>query len=105
MRQSGAGDESVLLAVADAAVIFAPVHFTGIGGEVGAGDLVVDADFRATQAREVAFREVGRRAVVAVGDGMIDALRDVAGVELRRRKLRIALRSLCPFGSTLIWLG
>lgn len=59
MRQRGADRHQVLLAVADAAVILAPRHFSGVCGEVGATDVVVNADLSATDAGEEAFRAVG----------------------------------------------
>ncbi len=49
MDQRGVGRNQVLLAVADPAVILAPVHFTGIGSEIWAGDMMVNAGFEKPQ--------------------------------------------------------
>jgi hypothetical protein len=51
-------------AIAYASVIFAPRHFVRIEIQVGTGDMVVDADFRAAETAEKAFRHVGRRVAV-----------------------------------------
>ena len=55
MGQRGAGGGQILLAVGDAAVVFAPSHFGRVGGEVRAGDMVVHADFGAAKAAEEAL--------------------------------------------------
>ena len=81
MRQRRAHDQAVLLAVADAAVILAPIHFSGVGRQIRAGDLVMNADLRAAQTGEEAFRLIGRSAVVAIGHGVVDALGHVARME------------------------
>lgn len=47
VRLGRVGDDQVLLAVADAAVVLAPYHFVGIGVEVRAGEVVVNANLRA----------------------------------------------------------
>jgi hypothetical protein len=48
----GADGRHVLPAVADPAVILAPSHLGCAGQEVRAGDVVMEADFRATDAGE-----------------------------------------------------
>src|SRR5262249_10249336 len=37
-------------AIVHAPIVFAPCHLVGVGVEVGAGDLMMDADFRAADA-------------------------------------------------------
>ena len=81
MREGGVGGGEVLDAVADAAVILAPCHFRGIGGEVRAGDPVMDAYLSATDAREEALRLIGAGLAIRIGFGVIDALRQEAGVQ------------------------
>ena len=56
-----------LIAVRDAAVVFAPSAFLSVAKQVGARDVVMMADFRAAKTGEVAFRQIGASAVEAVG--------------------------------------
>ncbi len=58
------GDHEILLAIRNAAVIFAPSDFAGIGREIGAGDMMMLADFGAAKARKEALGLVRARAFV-----------------------------------------
>jgi hypothetical protein len=49
MRQCGIHRDQELLAIADAAMIFAPSHFSGIRSKVGAGDMMMRPYFGAAQ--------------------------------------------------------
>src|SRR5271170_5980330 len=55
-----------------AAHVFAPRHFTGILAEMRPGNMVMLADLRASQPRDIAFRLVGAGAIFAVGLAMIN---------------------------------
>ena len=58
MRQSRAGNSDELLTVGDAAVVLTPCHFVGVGAQITAGDVVVNADLGAADAAEKALRHV-----------------------------------------------
>lgn len=60
MVERGARDHGLLLAVADAAVVLAPRHLTGIGDEVEAGDPVIDALLGAAETRKEARNYAAR---------------------------------------------
>lgn len=75
VTERGARDHLVLPTVADAAVVLAPRHLGGIGCEVGAGDVVVNAHLGASEAGEERLGLVRAGFVGAVGDLMVDAVR------------------------------
>ena len=52
-----------LLAVADAAEVFAPGDFLGVAEEIRPSDMVVMPEFAPAQAGEVGFRAIGAGAV------------------------------------------
>ena len=52
VRKGSACDEGVPLTVAHAAVVLAPSHLASVGGEVGAGDVVMHAHLSAAKAGE-----------------------------------------------------
>lgn len=54
----------VLLAIRDAAIVFAPRHFAGIGHEVRPGDMVMRADLSPAKAGEKAFSLVRASAFI-----------------------------------------
>lgn len=74
VTERGARDHLVLAAVADAAVVLTPRHLGGVGREVGAGDVVVDAHLGPTQTGEIALSLIGAGVVGAVGHLMVDAV-------------------------------
>lgn len=80
MRGRRRRNHKELLAVRNAAIVFAPSHFTGISGEIAAGDMMVRPDFSAAKAREEAFGLVGASLVVRIGPFVVDALGDKASV-------------------------
>ena len=80
-RHSRPHNAMSLRAVVDAAVVFAPCHFAGVGVQIRPGDMVVRADFGAAQAREVAFGLVRASALVLERDRVIDAVRLPTGME------------------------
>lgn len=82
MAGSGGHHHHELLAVADATMVFPPVHFGGIGGKVRAGDVVVGAEFGPAEAAEKALGLIGAAFAVAVDLGMVDPLGQEAGVQL-----------------------
>jgi hypothetical protein len=55
-----------LIAIRGAAVIFPPLRFLRIAEEIRPGDVVVNADFGASQAAEVFLSHVGASAIEAV---------------------------------------
>src|SRR5271165_1812775 len=55
-----------------AAHVFAPRHFAGILAEMRPGNMVMLADLRASQPRDIAFRLVGAGAIFAVRLAMIN---------------------------------
>ena len=65
-----------------AAHIFAPRHFAGILAEMRPGNMVMLADLRASQPRDIAFRLVRAGAVFAVSFAMIDPLHFKARMEI-----------------------
>ena len=79
-RRSGY-DHGELFAVGNAAVIFAPVHFSGIRAKVRASYMVMGADFGAAQTAKEAFRQVRAAIGVRLGFRVIDALRVIRGME------------------------
>lgn len=70
----------VKLAVVDAPVILAPVHFTGIRGEIGAADMMVRADLRATDAAKETLGLIGAAFAIRIDFAVIDALGEIPGV-------------------------
>ena len=70
-----------MLAVAHAPVVLTPRHFGRIGGEVRAGDMMVNADLGAADAREERLGVIRASIAVAVRLLMVDALRQIAGVQ------------------------
>lgn len=64
--EGGARDEGVLLAVAHSAIVLAPSHLTSVGGEVGAGDVVVNAHLGPAQAGEERLGLIGAGFIEAV---------------------------------------
>ena len=81
MSQRRVDENKVLFSVRYAAVIFAPSHFVSKCGKVFAGDVVVNADFGATNAAEKAFRVICASAVIGIGFLKIYLLRTNAAVE------------------------
>ena len=81
MRQRRVDDDQILLAVGNAAVVLAPRHFCGVRVQVRAGDMMVNADLGATDAREKRLSVIRASAAVAVRLLMIDPLRQIAGVQ------------------------
>jgi len=76
MLSGGVDRYQILLAVADAPVILAPIHFGGVGSEVWAADMVVDAVFGPAQAAKETLGKIGRGShFIAVRLRMVDALR------------------------------
>lgn len=75
VTERGARNHLVLPAVAGAAVVLAPRHLSGVGGEVRTGDVVVNAHLGAAEAGKERLGLVGARFVGAVGDLMVDAVR------------------------------
>lgn len=67
--------------IVDAAIIFAPCGFTGIGMEIRPSDMVVRSGFHRANAREIAFGLVGANALVHELDTVIDAVRIPTGVK------------------------
>ena len=65
-----------------AAHVFAPRHFVRILAEMRPGDMVMLANLRAPQPRDIAFRLVRAGAVLAVGFAMIDPLHFKARMEI-----------------------
>jgi hypothetical protein len=65
-----------------AAHVFSPRHFAGILTEMGTGNMVVLANLRASQPRDIALRLVRAGAVLAVGLAMIDPLHFKARMEI-----------------------
>src|SRR6185437_15584428 len=80
LRDRACGNQ-ILLAVADAAVVLAPIHLGGVRSEIWASNFVVDADFRATQAGEKRLRLIGVRLGRRIRLAMIDLLREVPGMK------------------------
>ena len=62
-------------------MILAPSHFSRVSFQIRAGDMVVSANFRATQARKEALGLVRASLAVAVALLMVDALREVEHFE------------------------
>lgn len=81
MRESGARDEGVLLAVAHAAVVLAPSHLASVGAEIGAGDVVVNAHLSAAKAGEERLGLIGAGIVGAVSLLVVDATGLERGME------------------------
>lgn len=81
VRERGARDEGILLTVADAAMVLTPSHLASVGGEVGAGDVVMHAHLGAAKAGEERLGLVGAGAVSAVRLLVIDAVSLERGVE------------------------
>ena len=52
MMRRSAKYRAVLFAIAHATIVFSPIHFGGVGREVGTGNVVMRSEFCATQARE-----------------------------------------------------
>ena len=71
------GDE-VLLAIADPAGVFAPIHLSGISLQIRATDMMMSADLSPAQPREETLRLVRAGVGAAIRLGMVDP----AGVEL-----------------------
>jgi hypothetical protein len=59
MLKGSVSSHQILFAVAGAAVILAPSHFAGIGRQIWTGNIVMNADLSATQAREKRLRLIG----------------------------------------------
>jgi hypothetical protein len=78
MLQSSACSHQILFTVANAAVVLAPRHFTGVGWQVRTGDVVVNADFSAAQAGEKRLRLTGADLAVRISFAVIDPLRQEA---------------------------
>ena len=71
----------VLLTVGHSAVVLAPRHLLAVGFEVGAGDVVVDADLGAANAGEERLGAVGAGLGGRIGLLVVDALREEAVVQ------------------------
>jgi hypothetical protein len=52
MWRRSRNNSAALFAIADAAIVFSPVNFKGMRGEVETGDVMMRADFRTAQAAE-----------------------------------------------------
>jgi hypothetical protein len=59
MRQRRNNHHPELIAIADAAVVFAPSHFVCVGREILAADVVMDTGLSATQAAKDALSYIG----------------------------------------------
>src|SRR5690348_13512137 len=75
-------------------MIFAPRHFIGVARQIRASDMVVCADFGATQAAKEALGLIGAVVAIGIGDTVIDPLGGVARVQL------IPMRSLIGVNRT-----
>ena len=65
-----------------AAVVLTPRHFSGVGGKVATGDVVVNANLGATDAAKEALRLIGAGAVLGIGFLMVDPLYREGGGQL-----------------------
>ena len=74
-------DRAVLFAVRHAAVVFSPIHFGRVGCEIRPRDMMMCADFRATQAGEKRLGHIRAAFAVTIREAVIDALCDVARME------------------------
>jgi len=74
MLRCGIDDREILLAVADPPIVLAPRHLIGIGIEVRAGDMMMNADLGAAQTAKEAFGLVSASFAVAVNKRVVDAL-------------------------------
>ena len=81
MRQRRVDGNQILLAIVTATIVLSPSHFVGVGREVRPGDMMMNADLSAAEAREEALGLVRASFVVAVAVLMIDALRQIAGMQ------------------------
>lgn len=63
-------------------MILAPCSLASVGIEVGPGDVMVRADFHPAKAREVGLSLIGARAVIGVGERVINAPRLPSGVQV-----------------------
>lgn len=70
-----------LVAVVDAAIIFAPRGFLRIAEQVRACQMMVMANLAATQPAEIALRPIRAGAIPAVGFLVVDALHFVTAVQ------------------------
>jgi len=70
--------QQILLAIRPAAVILAPSHFSGIGDEVGVGDMMTNADLGAVHSREKRLGVIRASLLVGIGPLVIDPLRQKA---------------------------
>jgi len=50
MLQGSVAGHQILLAIADAAVVFPPCHLAGVSRQIGTGDVVMNADLSAARA-------------------------------------------------------
>jgi len=74
MLRGGIGNDQILLAVADAAVIFAPIHFASISREIRTADMVMRTDFGAAQAAKETFSLIGASLTIRISLTVINAL-------------------------------
>lgn len=81
MFECGIRHREVEKAVADPAIVLTPRHLGGIGVEVRAGNMMVNANFRASEAAEEAFRHVRASFAVRIGFAVVDALRQIPGMQ------------------------
>ena len=64
--------------VAHPPMILTPRHFSGIGGEISAADMVMGPDFGAAQAGEETLGLIRASVVLGIGLFVVDPLREVA---------------------------
>jgi hypothetical protein len=64
MRRRRCRDHKILFAIRHAAMILAPSDFAGISRQIRAGDMMMLANFGATEAREIRLRLVRASAFV-----------------------------------------
>src|SRR5262245_7166650 len=81
MLERGIRCQYIVLSVADAAMILAPCHLTGIRAEIRACNVVMRPDLGSTDAGEKALCHIGASPVMGICLGMVDSFRQIPCME------------------------
>src|SRR5207237_571679 len=78
----GVRRHEVLHTVADPPIVLPPSHFPRIRVEVGTGNVMVNADFGATDAREKRLGLIGASLTVGIANRVVDALCQITSMQV-----------------------